>query len=114
MDELCATQAYTLQGNAVRTSGITSDTCGFVLGPGAGSVAFDMSAQADFQSYEVSALVTRRGHTAWETLGGADSPGSDYSGGKASAGTYTVSTDAEQLEVVDVRVRGVFSSANCD
>jgi len=114
MDELCATQAYKLQGNAVRTSGITSDSCGFVLGPGTGSVSFDLNTPADFASYEVSALITRHGHTAWETLGGANPPGSDYSGGTASTGTYTVSTDAERIEVVDVRVRGVFSPANCD
>ncbi len=101
LDELCAADEYTLAGNAVRTTGITSDSCGFVLGPGAGSVSFDISGeQGGFESYEVSALVRRDGHTAWETLGGA--------------GPYGVSSDSERIEVLDVRLRGVFSSTGCD
>jgi hypothetical protein len=105
LDELCASQAYTLRGNALRTSGLTSDSCGFVLGPGAGSVEFDVAAEANFASYEVSALITRNGRTAWETLGATDTP---------TTGVYTVSTVSERLEVVDVRLRGVLASANCD
>lgn len=106
MDELCAKQSYALLGNAVRTTGLTSDTCGFVLGPGAGSVSFQIDLTEGFDSYQVLALVTRRDHTGWEAIG-SSTPG-------AASGTFSVSTDSERIQVVDVRVRGVYSSANCD
>jgi hypothetical protein len=40
LDELCNTNAYALTGAAIRTAGLTEDSCGFELGPGAGEVAF--------------------------------------------------------------------------
>lgn len=114
IDELCSTQAYTLQGNAVRTSGITSDTCGFVLGPGPGSVTFDITPESEFDSYAVSALVTRNGHTAWETIGSNSPPSSIGAEVPPNSGGETVSTDADEVFVLDVRLRGVYSPANCD
>jgi hypothetical protein len=44
LDELCKTGAYTLTGTAVRTAGLTEDSCGFELGPGPGEVAFEVEA----------------------------------------------------------------------
>ncbi len=100
MDQLCADNAYELQGDAVRTTGITDDSCGFVLGPGSGSITFDLTLPGDFDTYQVSALVTSHGSTSWVPL---------TSAGSAS---FTLSTAGEEMEVSDVRVHGE-SSTDC-
>ncbi|HTQ07893.1 MAG TPA: hypothetical protein VMI54_28770 [Polyangiaceae bacterium] len=105
LDQLCANDAYQLQGSAVRTTGITDDSCGFVLGPGAGSISFDITIPAAFDSYDVSALVTERGKTSWVSLASGVTP-AGY-GGAAGIGSFTLTTDGDEKEVSDVRVRGV-------
>ena len=43
IDRVCASQACAVSGSARQTQGLTADSIGFQLGPGAGSVVFPLT-----------------------------------------------------------------------
>ncbi len=106
---LCADNACATMGSARQTTGITSDTIGFQLGPGAGSVLIP-SVPGD-----LSILARGYGTFSAELLGGStverDIP-KDYGwvdiGGSDDGGVsnvrFSVSGDGSRLHIADLRV----------
>jgi hypothetical protein len=50
LDDLCAENAYTLDGKAWRITGPTPDSCAFELGPGPAAVSFPADGSSDLAS----------------------------------------------------------------
>jgi hypothetical protein len=85
IDEVCASGCE-LQGSAHRVRGLTADSIGFEIGPGPGSVRFELGTGRSpaFSRYSVDVLVQGRGSTTsarlepnyrWKPADISDSPG---------------------------------------
>jgi hypothetical protein len=107
LDELCATKAYTLTGAAIRTAGLTEDSCGFELGPGTGDVTFSIDPVngGDRTTTQVSALIVDvdvdgPSNARWVPFLVLD-PSSDSSG---LVNTVKIGTTDRRIGVVDLEV----------
>lgn len=107
LNDLCAGSACTTTGSARRTTGLTSDTIGYQLGPGAGSVLVPRAPSG------LSVLV--RGHgtfsvDAASSFGADHTAPSDYAwivvddedAGVADV-QFSVADDGSELHIADLR-----------
>jgi hypothetical protein len=108
LDELCNTGAYTLTGAAVRTAGLTHDSCGFELGPGPGDVAFELavSGGGPLNTTKISGLIVDLDadgptNARWVPLLVLDAS-SSVTGEPAR--TVTVGTSDRRIGLVDLEV----------
>jgi len=105
IEKFCADQSYELVGTAKRTSGLTSDSCGFSVGPGNGTVRFIVPPDdvAFYTSFTFEALVTSDEGTNPHWIHVPEEPMG------ATGSSFAVSDDGgEKRRVVDVRVVGEF------
>ncbi|HWP08205.1 MAG TPA: hypothetical protein VNN72_20825 [Polyangiaceae bacterium] len=108
LDELCNTGAYTLTGTAVRTAGLTQDSCGFELGPGAGEVAFELAVSGGgiHNTTKISGLLLDLDadgptNARWVPLLVLDATSPDTG---APTQTITVGTTDRRIGLVDLEV----------
>ncbi len=120
IDTICSLDHYSLQGSARRTTGLTDDACGFVLGPGAGKVVFEIP-EADLQPHggetsSVSALLrsTTDDAMGWQDLS-IDSEAEKSATSSSSPTYYSFSSSGSEIEIIDVRIVAYpEDDANCD
>jgi hypothetical protein len=103
LELFCKSDDYELEGSAKKTSGLTSDSCGFSVGPGDGKVKLilDETVVYRYQNYTFEALVTSGDGTnaKWRAVFGED-----HGVGKVA---FPISSESGKLErIVDVRVVG--------
>jgi hypothetical protein len=129
IDDACANSACTLSGSARQTSGITADSIGFKVGPGAGKITIPIPPYASSNNYmNVEVLVSGHGQFTGRLMrqscgdGGACAPtpvdtatiyvGRDY--GWASVGTYSVGSGSSGFAGLSAEIEVTDSSANVD
>jgi len=117
MDMLCIANAYELEGAAARTTGLTADSCGFVLGPGFGRVTFWVERESlsdSFHALVAEVVGSEIRDPEWvplvpPSLGpGPGAFDSDPSTSPSAEPVVTVSTTASKVIVIDLeRTRDV-------
>jgi hypothetical protein len=103
IESFCENGNYELEGSAERTTGLTSDSCGFSVGPSEGVVRFVVPS-GDLASYTSStfeALVAREDGSDPNWI---PAPSSSQSG-RVSFEVYP-EAGYKKRRIIDVRVRG--------
>lgn len=120
IDTICATDRYLLEGSARRTTGLTEDACGFVIGPDAGKITFeipefDLHPQGN-ETTEVSVLVrsTADDSMGWLPLS-VDTQAAASMTSSTSSTYYSFTSTGTEVEIIDVRIHASPNDfANCD
>jgi hypothetical protein len=103
IESFCETGNYELEGSAELTTGLTSDSCGFSVGPSEGVVRFIVPSSdlARYTSSTFEALVAREDGTDPNWI---PAPASSQAG----AVSFEVYPEAgyRKRRIIDVRVRG--------
>jgi hypothetical protein len=116
LDDLCAQNAYTLDGTAARIAGPTPDSCAFELGPGPSSLSFPIDGSSELEAARnsdatVSVLVLELDAAgaapAWTIL---DNSGVAWGSTAPSSPVLTYAPNGRHVAVLDIRVSVTYST----